>query len=161
MYLRKITFLSLSLLSINAMAYTIISEKTISTPGFKAHFEHTSNEKKILSPAYVSAISWAYDAQGRPSEYIKVQGDHNVSITNTTSTRTRYTYTYTLSCDSAYASHERTVELSPHESFTDSSHSYGVVQEESEGSWRIQVGTNIRGNESVFHGRDAVLRVRR
>ena len=84
-------------------------------------------------------------------EYIKVQGDHNVSINNDSSNRKRFTYVYTLSCSSSYANYEKTIELSPHESFVDSSHSYGTVQEEYEGTFGIHVGTKISGDESAFH----------
>lgn len=164
MKLSQLFCLPLLAISINALAYTVISEKTTSSPGFNAHFEVTTmNEqvKKNLSPRYVSALSWAYDTSGHPMEFIKIQGDHNISITNETSQKRRYTYTYTLYCASAYASHEKTIELSPRESFTEAAHSYGVVQEKNEDSFGIHVGTKISGDENTFHQRDAILRIRR
>jgi hypothetical protein len=164
MRITKLLCLPLLAVSINALAYQVINEKTTSTPGFNFQVEHVSNSsmvKKTFSPEYASAMAWAYDAQGRPMEYIKIQGDHNITITNDTSKRARYTYTYTLRCLNASGNYERTVDLAPHETFTGSSHNYGTVQEGSEGSYNIRVTTSISGAENSAHTRDATLRIKR
>lgn len=165
MKLSKILCLTLLAFSATAMAYEgkgfkIISEKVTMTPGFDAHFESVP-VKKISSPAFVNALSWAYDAEGHVKENIYVKGDHNIDISNYTSKVTRYTYTYTLNCESEHASYERTVELQPQGTFYDTSHSYAVVQKDREGGYGIHVGTKIEGGEYAFHQRDATLRVRK
>lgn len=167
MKIRKLLCLSLLAMSANVLAmegngFRIVSEKMTSTPGFDAHFESVetpSSLKKIMSPKYVNAMSWAFDARGHVREYIKVQGDHNVSITNNTSKVSRYTYTYTLYCESAYASFERTIDINPQGTFTDASHSYGTVQKDNSGTFGIHVGTKIDGGEYAFHQRDATLTI--
>lgn len=164
MRITKIVCLPLLAVSFNALAYQVISEKITSSPGFNYQVDHVSNSdvvKKTFSPNYASAMAWAYDSQGRPMEFIKIQGDHNITITNDTSKRARYTYTYTLRCLNASGNYERTIDLSPHETFTDSSHNYGTVQEGKEGNYGIRVTTSISGAENSSHTRDATLRIKR
>ncbi len=166
MKLKLISALILSAISIHAIAYEgkgfkIISEKVTHSPNFVGGFKEVPS-KKGIAPGYAKATSWAYDASGRPGELIKIQGDHNVSLSNYTSSAQRYTYTYNLNCDKVYERFERTVELAPQGSFTDSSHSYGAAQEQSTGTFSINVGTKITGGgESAWHEAHATLRVRR
>jgi hypothetical protein len=165
MKISKLACLALLAFSASALAYEgkgfkIISEKVTMSPGFDAHFESVPVKKTSL-PAYVNALSWAYDAEGHVNENIYVKGDHNIDISNYTSKVVRYTYTYTLSCESLYANFSRTVELQPQGTFYDTSHSYGDVQKNREGSYGIHVGTKIEGGEYAFHQRDATLRVRK
>lgn len=74
---------------------------------------------------------------------------------------TRFIYQYVLSCESAYENFERTIDLYPQGSFTDSAHSFGVVQKDGEGGYGINVSTKISGAESAWHESHAVLRVRK
>lgn len=155
--------MALSFISINAMAFEgqgfkIISERITKSPGFIGGFQEVAPKKKSL---YISALSWAYDARGRVMDYVRVQGDHNVSISNETNQTQRYTYTYILSCESAYENFERTIDIYPHGNFIDSSSSYGEVQEEETGSFRIRVATQVSGAESAFHEASAILSISR
>ena len=151
----------LSTLALNAYAYTghgyrIVNEKVTHSPNFNGGFIEGSKKNTAM---FVGARSWAYDANGSRMEYIKIQGDHSVDLFNGTKEVRRYTYAYNLNCESAYENVERTLDINPGGSFSDSSHSYGVVQKESNGSWRINVSTNITGYEGIFHESHAVLRV--
>lgn len=155
------TIAVLSLISLNALAYQgqgfkIISEKHTQSPGFNGSFI-----SKPATTMTAEALAWAHDASGRPHEYIKIQGDHNINLYNNSTTTKRYTYTYTISCENAYENFERTLDLYAKGSFTDSSHSYGTVQKDSEGGYRINVGTKINGSESAWHEAHSVCRVRR
>lgn len=164
MKIKTITAVAFSLIAVNTYAYQgenfkIISEKVTQSPGFNGGIiSHDSPMPRTFS---AEALAWAHDSSGRPMEYIKIQGDHNVSLYNSTAQNKRYTYTYVLSCENAYQNVERTVELYPHGNFTDSSHSYGTVQKDNEGTYGVNVQTRVSGSESAYHEAHATLRVRR
>lgn len=155
-----LTALSTPVLAFEGHGFKIISEKVTHSPNFKGGFQALTPKKKAFAPAYASAMAWAYDAEGRVREYIKVQGDHNISLSNYTNQTLRYTYKYTLSCESAYEQFDRTVEIRPQGTFIDSSHSYGTVQKDKPGTFKIAVGTQISGGDTAFHDAYATLRVR-
>lgn len=160
MKLRTLSILILTAFSINALAYQgqgfrIISEKVTHSPDFKDGGFREISPKTM----YVNALSWAYNSEGRTYEYVKVRGDHNVSISNSTRATQQYTYSYTLSCESAFENFERTIEIYPNGLFTDNSSSYGTVQKENSGTFGIHVMTKVTGGESATHTADAILRV--
>jgi hypothetical protein len=154
---------ALSLINISAMAYEgenfrIISEKMTQSPGFNGKMISidSNSVKKTLN---VQTMACAHDAIGKPQEYITVQSDHRVNLYNATSKTTRYTYTYILSCENAYQNFERTVELYANGNFIDSSHSYGSVQKDIEGVYRINAITNVNGEENASHYSQANLKI--
>lgn len=160
-----ISAFSLSLISIQASAYEgqgfkIISEKTTHSPGFIASGLKENLKKKTVL-RYINARVATYDTRGHINEYIKVQADHTISISNYMSRSQRYTYKYILSCESAFYTFERTVEIYPHGYYSDSSHSYGVVQKEEPGTYRINAATQISGAENSFDDDHAALTVSR
>lgn len=165
MQLKLISAVALSVISMHVMAFEgngfkIISDKVTHSPGFNGGFQEVALKKSVV-PAYVNTMAFAYDAEGHVMDYIKIKGDHNISISNYTSQTQRYAYTYVLSCESAYEQFERTVEIYPHGNFSDSSHSYGTVQKESESTFGINVSTKISGAENSWHEAHAALRVRK
>lgn len=165
MKIKTIATIVLSTLSLNALAFQgenfkIISEKMTQSPGFNGGI--ISNDKNAVKKTFgAEALAWAHDASGRPLEYVKIQGDHNISLYNPTDRTARYTYTYVLSCENAYQNFERTVDLYPKGNFTDSSHSYGTVQKDREGTYGVNVNTKVSGSDSAYHEAHAVLRIRK
>lgn len=163
MKIRIISTLLLSLICLTSYAYEgknfrIISEKVSKSPNFQGGF--IDNQKKILfKPMYMNVISWAYNAEGRTYEYVKIQGDHTISLSNDTSQTKRYKYTYALSCENAFENFEREIEIYPHGSFNDNGHSFGTVQKESSGTFGIHVMTKVTGAENGTHTSDAILRI--
>lgn len=162
MQLKLLSILILFAISFQAMAFEgkgfkIVSEKVTQSAGFNGGFQEIAPKKKV--DVFANAMAWAYNAEGRVMDYIKVEGDHSVNISNYSSQTQRYTYTFVLSCEDAYEKFERTVDIYPQGSFSDSSHSYGTVQKENAGTFGINVSTNISGAESAFHEANAVLRV--
>lgn len=154
-----LSFISIQALAIEGTGFKIINEKTTHSSGFKGGFQQMSQKKRTTS-GYVSTMAWAYNSEGKPREYIKIQGDHNVSISNYSNKTQRYTYTYVLSCESAYEQFDRTIDVYPNGNFSDSSHSYGSIQEEIGGTFRINVLTKVTGAELSSHEANAILRVR-
>ena len=164
MKLKIASALILSAISINALAYeghgfTIVSQQESHTPGFGI-IEGGGSKKNSTKAYFASAMTMTYDAEGHRMEFVKIQSDHDVNISNYTHQVQRYTYTYVLSCESAYETFGKTVDVQPGGSFTDSSHVYGTVQKEVEGSWAINASTQITGGENAFHESHAMLRVR-
>ncbi len=149
-----ISSLTIPVFAYQGKNYRIINEQVTHSANFNGGFE-TRTPKTL----YVNAMAWSYNASGHTYEYIKVQGDHNISLSNSTKMTQRYTYQYSLSCEDAYENFERTIELFPGGTFTDNSHSFGTVQKESSGTFGIHVLTSVSGAENRTHTSDAVLRV--
>jgi len=165
MKVKTMSAIILSAFSLTANAFQgenfkVVSEKLTQSPGFNGGIisQDRPSSRRILS---AEALAWAHDSSGRPLEYVKIQGDHNVSLYNSTNKTARYTYTYVLSCERAYQNFERTVDLYPHGNFTDSSHSYGTVQKEREGTFGVNVNTRVTGASDAYHEAHAVLRIRK
>jgi|SRR5579862_7785288 len=125
------------------------------------HLHILSKTKSIEEKEYYLNLAAINRYSERIFARLKVQGDHNISISNYTKKTQRYTYKYVLSCESAYENFERAIEIYPQGNFTDNSHSYGVVQKNSAGTCGINVSTQITDGESAWHEAHATLRVRR
>ena len=160
MKLKIISAIALSAISISAIAagghgYRIINTTITGTPG--SGFIEGYKAKSMSAQPTVSTS----DAQGRISEYIKIQANHGVNLSNFSKVTARYTYTYDLDCRQASAHYSRTVDIFPNGTFYDNSLSYTAVQELSEGNWPINAMTKIDGSEYAVTNAHANLKVRR
>jgi hypothetical protein len=144
--------------------YKIISETKAGHGFINGGIESRPVKKNLMGFAgtmYASALTWAYNAEGKVGEYVTVSTDHNISLSNYTKQAQTYTYTFSLSCESAYQTFTKSVVIQPGGSFSDASHNYGTVQKDQEGSFGINGSTQISGAESAFHDAHAILRIRK
>ena len=164
MKIKTVGILLLCMTSLNAVAYEgqgfkIIKESYTESPNFKGGIRDNATNK-LYAPKFVSAHTYAYDAEGHPMEYAKVEADHNVSVNNITDKTQRYVFSYILSCESAFEHFDRTVDVYAHGSFIDRAHSWGAVQQSSTGTYGIHAMTKISGADDYVHTSDALLRIR-
>ena len=155
------TIAILSLISVNAFAYTghgfkIISEKVTQTPGFNGRTVSLDKHKGLDR---LRAEVKAFQAVGSRTDFITIQSWHVFSVFNNTNTTQRYTYNFVLFSGDARYNFEKTVELYSHGNYFDDSMNYGAVQKENVGYYDITAQTKVTGAENGFSESHALLHV--
>lgn len=131
--------------------YKIISEESYSSPGFNAHFEE-------VQPGTAAAQKKSFRAgqtqthvpskTGIINQNITVDGYHDFHIVNNTKQNQFYETYISLECGNMSASHKIYIEVAPGGNFTRSDHSYGTVQKEYPGNYKIDAETKFSGESS-------------
>lgn len=144
--------------------YKIISEETYSSPGFNAHFEEVqpgsaAAQKKSFRTGQTQ--THVPPKVGRVNQNITVDGYHDFHIVNNTKQNQFYETNISLDCCDMHASHKIYVEVAPGGDFTRSDHSFGTVQKDYAGNYRIDAETKFSGESSSQSKAGSALTVTR
>lgn len=140
--------------SISSQAYTLSPAKVTCQGFVNCGMEHLGSGEGDSSPSLVkknlsaSAKARAPSKSGKVRAYNQVDGYHNITIVNRTKVSQSYEYSYTLDCEEARYSYSRNVTLTPGDTFSTNDHTYGVVQKDRTGSFRITATTKNTGESS-------------
>src|SRR5579862_5778697 len=131
--MKKALFLAvIYFISSPSFAYKIISEhqECHGNKGGECGFIHedVSKKKVTMAPMSVGVIASASDQYGRPGQYIRIVGHHEIRMRNGDNHKKRYHYRYSLHCGAMSNSFDRDIELNGKEEFSDSGSSFGTVQ---------------------------------
>jgi hypothetical protein len=165
--MKKIALATLATLAFtgSAMAYYATPGTVVGQPIIEVKGTSDGGVRELGAPSMpkknysVAAQSRTSDVFGRMRTNIQVKGWHNVAIYNQTKQDQSYMYTYELRCDNMYTKFSRNVTLRPQGMFSDTSETFGTVQENGTGTWPIRAETHITGNESIGHPSSATLHV--
>lgn len=162
MKLKVLEVLVLGAVSINAFAYRMIDEQSTCKGFAECHVQDKKVEASTQKKSRMFYLTaHAYPAEGKVNEYIQLNGDHGVHITNATSTRQTFEYIFDLKCSDAEYHYVRHVELDPSENFVIESKSSGVIQKQEAGGWHIYATTSVNGVKSDTITAQAILTVKK
>lgn len=129
--------------------YTLGKETFTCSKGSNCGIEHLDSnsldaKKNLMSTSKARAPS----KNGKVKAYNQVDGYHEITIVNRTNVSQSYVYSYSLDCADLRASYSRNVTLTPGATFSTSDHTFGVVQKDNPGSFRITAVTKNSGESS-------------
>jgi hypothetical protein len=157
---KVLTTLAISLFSMNAFSYKIISKEFHSSPGAHGGFivkqdeirklpELSKNElkKNALNPMIVSAT--AYNSNGRVATNIRVNGSHKYCIDNYSSQAIQAGFRFSLATLGEDVHQSETFILGSHESRCVTQDSFMVVYPRGSGNFTITAFTTGQDGSST------------
>lgn len=143
-----LTVVSLQAYAHQGKGYRIISEKVEMSPGAIGGLIELDSKSNGDTRKYAEVMTSAPDKTMDRNESVYVEGYHTMSIRNTTQQTQLYKYVMEVNCGNRSFRNIKHIELYPQGTFTNSSSSYLVVQENRPGTYKINAITEIVGESS-------------